>query len=48
MWTTESRALVGDFGAGQALSDEQYALADGVRLHARLSGRGLFRMQLAF
>src|SRR3954447_12457877 len=26
MWTTESRALVGDFGAGQALSDEQYAL----------------------
>ena len=26
MWTPESRALVGDFGAGQALSDEQYAL----------------------
>ena len=26
MWTAESRALVGDFGAGQALSDEQYAL----------------------
>ena len=26
MWTTESRALVGDFGAGQALNDEQYAL----------------------
>src|SRR4051794_12279990 len=26
MWTAESRALVGDSGAGQALSDEQYAL----------------------
>src|SRR3954464_4770585 len=26
MWTAENRALVGDFGAGQALSDEQYAL----------------------
>jgi transposase len=26
MRTAESRALVGDFGAGQALSDEQYAL----------------------
>src|SRR4051794_2852713 len=28
MWTAESRALVGDFGAGQALSDEQYALLE--------------------
>src|SRR3954452_1448382 len=26
MWTPESRAFVGDFGAGQALSDERYAL----------------------
>ena len=26
MWTAETRALVGDFGAGQALSDEQYGL----------------------
>src|SRR3954469_16892669 len=26
MWTAESRAYVGDFGAGQALSDEQCAL----------------------
>src|SRR3954454_13932287 len=26
MWTAESRAFVGDFGAGRALSDEQYAL----------------------
>jgi putative transposase len=26
VWTAETRALVGDYGAGQALSDEQYAL----------------------
>ena len=26
MWTAQSRAFVGDFGAGQALSDERYAL----------------------
>src|SRR3954447_1968252 len=26
--TAETRALVGDFGAGQALSDEQYALLE--------------------
>src|SRR5438270_1836524 len=26
MWTAQSRAFVGDFGAGRALSDEQYAL----------------------
>ena len=26
MWTAQRRTLVGDFGAGQALSDEQYAL----------------------
>ncbi len=26
MWTPEDRTLVGDFGAGQALSDEQYRL----------------------
>jgi putative transposase len=26
MWTPEDRVLVGDFGAGQALSDEQYRL----------------------
>jgi transposase len=25
MWTAEGRAFVGDFGAGQALSDEQHA-----------------------
>jgi transposase len=26
MWTAQSRARIGNFGAGQALSDEQYAL----------------------
>lgn len=25
MWTMESRGVVGDYGAGQALTDEQYA-----------------------
>ena len=25
MWTRESRSVVGDYGAGQALTDEQYA-----------------------
>ena len=28
MWTPEERALVGDVGCGQALSDEQYRLAE--------------------
>lgn len=28
MWTPEDRALVGDFGSGQALSDEQYRLIE--------------------
>jgi len=28
MWTPEDRALVGDFGAGQALSDDQYRLIE--------------------
>ena len=26
MWTPEERRLVGDYGAGQALSDDQYRL----------------------
>ena len=26
MWTSADRALVGDFGSGQALSDDQYRL----------------------
>ena len=28
MWTPEERALVGDLGCGQALSDEQYDLVE--------------------
>jgi len=28
MWTPETRALVGDYGSGQALSDEQYRLLE--------------------
>lgn len=28
MWTPEDRALVGDFGSGQALSDDQYRLLE--------------------
>ena len=39
MWTTESRALVGDFGAGQALSDEQHALLAPLIPPAKPGGR---------
>jgi putative transposase len=39
MWTAESRALVGDFGAGQALSDEQYALLAPLIPPAKPGGR---------
>jgi transposase len=39
MWTAESRAFVGDFGAGQALSDEQYALLEPLIPPAKLGGR---------
>jgi transposase len=39
MWTAESRALVGDFGAGQALSDEQYALLEPLIPPAKPGGR---------
>ena len=39
MWTAESRALVGDFGAGQALSNEQYALLAPLIPPARPGGR---------
>ena len=39
MWTAESRALVGDFGAGQALSDEQYALLTPLIPPAKPGGR---------
>jgi len=39
MWTAESRAFVGDFGAGQALSDEQYALLAPLIPPAKSGGR---------
>src|SRR3954469_8220157 len=39
MWTAESRAFVGDFGAGRALSDEQYALLVPLIPPARPGGR---------
>ena len=39
MWTAETRALVGDFGAGQALSDEQYTLPAPLIPPARPGGR---------
>ena len=39
MWTPESRALVGDFGAGQALSDAQYRLIEPLLPPAKPGGR---------
>src|SRR4051794_27528630 len=39
MWTAESRAFVGDFGAGQALSDEQYAVLAPLIRPAKPGGR---------
>src|SRR3954451_5051046 len=39
MWTAESRALVGDVGAGQALSDEQSSLLAPMIPPARPGGR---------
>src|SRR3954462_3236609 len=39
MWTAETRALVGHFGAGQALSDEQYALLEPLIPPAKPGGR---------
>ena len=39
MWTAESRAYVGDFGAGQAWSDEQYALLAPLIPPAKPGGR---------
>ena len=39
MWTPEDRALVGDFGAGQALSDEQYRLIAPLIPPAKPGGR---------
>jgi transposase len=39
MWTPEDRALVGDFGSGQALSDDQYRLLAPLIPPARPGGR---------
>jgi putative transposase len=39
MWTPEDRALVGDFGAGQALSDERYGLVEPLIPPAKSGGR---------
>jgi putative transposase len=39
MWTPKDRALVGDFGAGQALSDEQYCLLEPLIPPAKPGGR---------
>src|SRR5436305_15088457 len=39
MWTAEHRAFVGDFGAGQALSDAQYALLAPLIPPAKPGGR---------
>jgi putative transposase len=39
MWTLEDRVLVGDFGAGQALSDEQYRLLAPLIPPAKPGGR---------
>ena len=39
MWTAEDRALVGDFGSGQALSDDQYRLLEPLIPPPKLGGR---------
>ena len=39
MWTPKDRALVGDFGAGQALSDDQYRLLAPLIPPAKPGGR---------
>ncbi len=39
MWTLESRALVGDLGAGQALSEAQYRLIEPLIPPAKPGGR---------
>ena len=39
MWTAENRALVGDYGSGQALSDDQYRLLESFIPPARPGGR---------
>ncbi len=39
MWTPEDRALVGDYGSGQALSDDQYRLLEPFIPSAKPGGR---------
>ena len=39
MWTPEDRALVGDFGAGQALTDDQFRLLEPLLPPAKPGGR---------
>ncbi|WP_455179402.1 IS5 family transposase [Azospirillum melinis] len=39
MWTPEDRRLVGDYGAGQALSDDQYRLIEPLLPSAKPGGR---------
>jgi putative transposase len=39
MWTPEDRALVGDFGSGQALSDDQFRLLEPLIPPAKAGGR---------
>ena len=39
MWTPEHRALVGDFGSGQALSDDQYRLLEPLIPRPKPGGR---------
>ena len=40
MWTPKDRALVGDYGSGQALSDDQHRLLDPLVPAAKDSVRG--------
>ena len=39
MWTPADRALVGDFGAGLALKDDQFWLLEPLISPAKLGGR---------
>lgn len=39
MWTAEDRALVGDFGCGQALSDDQFRVLEPLIPPAKPGGR---------
>ncbi len=39
MWTPAGRALVGDFGSGQALTDEQFRLLEPLIPPAKPGGR---------